>query len=276
MLQSLTHYKPLPSCRKKLFFKALIIFIFIIVTIIWYFSVIHKFNSLKPRTLKNLPSRTIWAHRGFTQGYTENSLDSFDAARRLGYYGIELDIHYLDGKGIVVAHDIQKNNSITQNYLFLETVFSRYKYDFYYWLDFKNLSDSNAQISAELLLKHIDLYKLTGHVFVESTKLSALRRLKEIAPDIYTIYWLPGNLHIKPVLFFTKYQLLHSDIDIVSIPEKYVSDILFDNFSHLNLAIYTVNNPERVDYYFRKGTRIILSDVNMRPIFPEAYRDNNQ
>ncbi len=62
--------------------------------VLWYISVIHKFNSIKTKTLNILPRHMIWAHKGYTQGNPENSLESFDAAQKMGYYGIELDVHF--------------------------------------------------------------------------------------------------------------------------------------------------------------------------------------
>lgn len=58
---------------------------------------------LHPSTGKNVK---IWAHRGCSMQYPENTLQAFEAAAKLsGLTGIELDIHLsLDGE-IVVIHD---------------------------------------------------------------------------------------------------------------------------------------------------------------------------
>lgn len=47
----------------------------------------------------------IYAHRGFSAKYPENTIEAFQAALDLGVYGVELDIH-LSSDGIpVVIHD---------------------------------------------------------------------------------------------------------------------------------------------------------------------------
>ncbi|MEW6002631.1 MAG: glycerophosphodiester phosphodiesterase [Nitrospirota bacterium] len=213
----------------------------------------------------------IWAHRGFTEGYPENSLESFDAAKRMGYYGIELDIHFLEEKGFIVAHDIPQKRRNNESYLLLETVFKRYRNQFYYWLDFKNLDLDKAEKSGKLLSQYIRSYALEGHVFVESTIAEALRKLKSTEPKIDTIFWLPKNLRNRFTLFQAKYYTVLSGADMISVPAKRADDIFFENFSHLNLAIFTVNDPARAEYFFKKGVRIILTDRDMRSEFPSAY-----
>ncbi len=48
----------------------------------------------------------IWAHRGCSMRYPENTLESFEAAARLkGITGIELDVQYTSDKQVVVFHD---------------------------------------------------------------------------------------------------------------------------------------------------------------------------
>ena len=48
----------------------------------------------------------IWAHRGCSMRYPENTLESFEAAAKLkGITGIELDVQYTSDKQVVVFHD---------------------------------------------------------------------------------------------------------------------------------------------------------------------------
>ncbi len=47
----------------------------------------------------------IWAHRGNSIVYPENTLESFASALSLGVDGIELDVHFTSDRQIVVAHD---------------------------------------------------------------------------------------------------------------------------------------------------------------------------
>ena len=48
----------------------------------------------------------VWAHRGFSSRYPENTMVAFEAARNAGADGIETDVH-LTKDGEVVASDIK-------------------------------------------------------------------------------------------------------------------------------------------------------------------------
>jgi glycerophosphoryl diester phosphodiesterase len=47
----------------------------------------------------------VFAHRGCTDGYVENTLDAFAQARRLGADGVELDVHLTADGALAVHHD---------------------------------------------------------------------------------------------------------------------------------------------------------------------------
>jgi glycerophosphoryl diester phosphodiesterase len=49
----------------------------------------------------------VFAHRGCTQGFVENTLDAFAEARRLGSDGIELDVRLTADGGLAVHHDAE-------------------------------------------------------------------------------------------------------------------------------------------------------------------------
>jgi glycerophosphoryl diester phosphodiesterase len=250
---------------------ALLLIILVGCPILAYITIIYEFNHIKVKTLNNLPRHMLWAHGGYTQGFPYNSLESFDAARRMGYYGIELDIHFMEGKGFIVAHDLPAKITDRGDNLFLNKVLDRYGARFYYWLDFKNLDARNAEKSGKLLSEYIAVYGLEGHVFVESTNPGALRKLKSAAPRVNTIYWLRGHFEKRFAVFKAKFNTVISGADTVSLPGKYADRIFFKNFSHLNMAVFTVNDAGQIEYLFAKGARIILTDLDMRTGYPDAY-----
>ena len=49
----------------------------------------------------------IFAHRGCTQGFTENTVDAFAEARRLGADGVELDVRLTADGALAVHHDAE-------------------------------------------------------------------------------------------------------------------------------------------------------------------------
>jgi len=237
-----------------------------------HFSIMYMFDNIKVKTLNNLPGHMLWAHRGYAQGLPENSMASFDAAWKMGCYGIELDIHFIEGRGFIVAHDLPAKETGKEDGLFLNTVLDRYGDRFYYWLDFKNLDRQNAEKSGKLLAEYSAFYRLEGHVFVESTRPWALRALRSAAPGVNTIYWLRGHFEKRFAVVKAKYNTVISGADTVSLPVQYANDIFINNFSHLNMAVFTVNDAGKTGELFAKGARIILTDTDMRSVYPDAYR----
>jgi glycerophosphoryl diester phosphodiesterase len=47
----------------------------------------------------------VFAHRGCTDGFVENTIDAFVQARRLGADGVELDVHLTGDGALAVHHD---------------------------------------------------------------------------------------------------------------------------------------------------------------------------
>jgi glycerophosphoryl diester phosphodiesterase len=47
----------------------------------------------------------VFAHRGCTDGFVENTMDAFAQARRLGADGVELDVHLTGDGALAVHHD---------------------------------------------------------------------------------------------------------------------------------------------------------------------------
>ena len=47
----------------------------------------------------------VWAHRGFSSKYPENTMMAFEAARDAGADGIEMDVHLTKDGEVVVIHD---------------------------------------------------------------------------------------------------------------------------------------------------------------------------
>ncbi len=55
--------------------------------------------------LEGPPVTAVFAHRGCTQGFVENTLGAFAEARRLGADGVELDVRQTADGALVVHHD---------------------------------------------------------------------------------------------------------------------------------------------------------------------------
>ena len=49
----------------------------------------------------------VFAHRGCTEGFTENTIEAFVEARRLGADGVELDVRLTADGGLAIHHDAE-------------------------------------------------------------------------------------------------------------------------------------------------------------------------
>src|SRR5271155_5271136 len=49
----------------------------------------------------------VFAHRGCTEGFTENTIDAFAEARRLGADGVELDVRLTADGALAIHHDAE-------------------------------------------------------------------------------------------------------------------------------------------------------------------------
>ena len=62
-----------------------------------------------PRCGQDGPGRmtAVFAHRGCTEGFTENTLEAFIEARRLGADGVELDVRLTADGALAIHHDAE-------------------------------------------------------------------------------------------------------------------------------------------------------------------------
>ncbi len=234
-----------------------------------------KYNESSKRTV-NLPRHMIFAHAGQTGKsgvFKPNSAQAVSEAARLGYYGVELDVHYIDSQ-LILAHDMPKDSNMP----LLEDIFTEHNGELYYWLDFKNLKQlGNDDITraGRLLSEYVHKFSLEGKVIVESTSHRAIGRLKSASPEIYTCYWLTVPATSRQWVFAKKYEIIKSRADCVSIAKENLTSKVLENFTQRQLNVFTLNNPAEVKRLFSEGVWIILSDINLKDEVPFAYRPVN-
>lgn len=165
----------------------------------------------------------IYAHRGFSGRYPENTMLAFEKAVELGCDGIELDIHYSKDREIMIQHDeamrrttgmdgfifdytrseLEKINAgKSKNYEFGFTPVPSFEEYLDYMKDRKmitNIELKTAPVYYEgIEYKVIDMIYKAGvekKVIFSSFNWLSIVRAKEIAPEI------PSGLLIEPKLF---------------------------------------------------------------------------
>lgn len=98
----------------------------------------------------------IFAHRGFSSKYPENTMPAFEAAVEVGAHGIEIDVQFTADKKVVITHDEMLDRTTgTKGYIFQSS------YDDLLKLDFSKPIEGFAPTKIPLLSELLELLKDT-------------------------------------------------------------------------------------------------------------------
>jgi len=210
-----------------------------------------------------LPSTPmVWAHAAYRSPSHSNPLPLIEQTFQDGAKGVEIDIHFdAPSQRFVISHD-EPYARFEGELRYLDEVFSRCKRSGYYWLDFKNLAWGNYHEARSRLLELLQLHNLTDRVYVESRNGLLLRTFA--SHGIKTIYWIgyddlwPGPLKAlrsKGVIAISQFNAVSSPFARVEKPSY------MEEFSHLPLFAFTINDPARLERFRRLGpVAVVLSD----------------
>ncbi len=224
-----------------------------------------------------LPHTMIWDHRGLqaVNDSTENTLISYDRALSLGAEGIEMDIFFDDSLStFVVSHDkpyqLQRDSSI----LILEDVFEKYGRDIYYWLDLKNLKNSNLKKVESLLVDLLKKHSLSDKVYTESSNTWAAHKLSKNS-QLNIVLWIQYSSKKTLISWIKKlyYKTLISLSDFSGVSRGYVfADMDFrDAFSSFPCFIFHIYTEEQLrDTYswIPNGSVLLVDNPSFYKIVP--------
>jgi hypothetical protein len=203
------------------------------------------------------PNPVFLAHRS-------NSISLAAAAAHRGFCGLEVDIQWRDGLGIVVGHDELPATWNPTGALMLSGLLDSIpRQPFLLWLDFKNLSPANAARAGNYLRTVISQRHLQGRVIVESKSPSALWLVHRRFAGILPAYWIP----VRPagrggLLYDAKLALLLGSLGLpaLSIPQKQLTSEFAARFHRFALFTWTCNTAEQIRTASDRGARVILTD----------------
>lgn len=182
----------------------------------------------------------IFAHRGYSFKYTENSALAFEACRDLDIYGVELDVQYSKDAKVIVFHDEYLERMLGVKAFLRDLTYDQlkeYKY-----------ADGQSILSLE---EYVNIIKDTDLVTNVELKTSIFD-YKGIEEDVYKIFKAYGLLDRLIISSFNHKSLLRFKeiTDLVPIAALEASKII---------------RPE--DYLFRNGIGIY------HPIFTSLDKD---
>ena len=196
----------------KSILKFIFIFILFLILIYLAFAFIEGGFGKKPALIlpvKNEVSPLLFAHRGVTLDYPENSLEAIEEAKRKGFKGLEVDIRETADNQFILFHDgtagrllgvdttiVSMNLSEVRNYFLLfpgknpseskvmtlREMLDEYKEDFVFYFDMKlgNINDVDE------LIHLIWSYDISKNVIVASPSFLVMLYIEYNYPAINT------------------------------------------------------------------------------------------
>ena len=226
----------------------------------------------------------VWAHRGASGYYPENTMASFEGAVKQKTDGIELDVHLSKDGYLVVCHD-ETLNRTTNGTGFIKQydLFQLKQLDAGGWFDRKYRGEKiplldevmelvkaanielNIEIKAgsifykgieEKVLELIEKHSLAEKTIISSFDHYALVKIKELNPNIKTGILYVESLY-KPLDYIrtTKANALHPNFITVT---KELVDEAKENGVEINA--YTINREEDMDRMNKLGITGIITN----------------
>jgi len=205
----------------------------------------------------------IFAHRGFvTSQSQENSIASLREAHKENYPGVEFDVWSIENS-LVINHDLpEKNIKKLSNF----SEYLEFKNEIEYWIDFKNLDESNVVKAIEVVAQEIVRAKIENHKiyfapFIENLD-KAILIYKAIRHRIKDAQIMAVCEKLDPQNFASYHKELQKNhIKFLSINHEIIDEKFAKIFSDINLFAWTVNDITRLRTLQKLGVKNFASDI---------------
>ncbi len=190
----------------------------------------------------------IFAHRGFAEKKDQqNTILAIDNAYKMGFDGVEIDIHYLNGSLLMTHDPVPKGQEKNLDNF---DQFLKYQNKMLYWLDFKNLQDldnigleqaltkvkldiqnNNCNLENFYFAPYITDYKVAQRIFNKINEVFAYQaQLTFVVDDI------KKDQYQELSQFLSKMR-----IENISIEHNLINEDFMSIFHDKNLFTWTVN-----------------------------------
>lgn len=225
------------------------------------------------------------AHRGFSTEFPENTLEAILAAWGVGADVVEVDVHLLQDRELVLFHDPEiagfdlsdltypSLQSLVPGYHVptLIEALSEIPADKAILIDLKSVSNA----SLEVLIEVIERESPKCRIQIQSMSLSVLSQLASRMPESISFYWVSklkrsGILRRPPDAQALANLLVEARIDgITAKGRNFVTREFVEAFRSRGLRYYvwTINNPARIRHYVSLGVDGVITDQ------PNVFRD---
>ncbi len=226
----------------------------------------------------------LFAHRGVSAHYPENTKAAFYAAFKLPIAGIELDVHVTaDGEVVVIHDETIDRTSNGSGYVKDLTLQQLRSYDYGSWFAEKYKGESiptlgevlelfvathhriNIELKTDifpyegieaLVLKEIAKHQITERVIISSFNHESLQTVSQMAPYIET-----AALFAEILVDFTTYTAkIPADAIHVSLPTAFRRSIGVALEQGATIRVYTVNDLEYAKQLQQLGIQAVFTD----------------
>jgi glycerophosphoryl diester phosphodiesterase len=226
-----------------------------------------------PAVLQTCTQPLLFAHRGFTQGDDGKWLEGVKTAAEMGFAGVETDVHYFPGEGLIVRHDPRPADVRPEDELRLADLFeSERDVRLAWWIDLKNLTDDDSAAIATEFNELVKKYSLSGRMFIESPNGAVLARLREQVSGPMFIFWYQAP-RWNPLFDVSAdlEQALYGPF-LFSVEQSSVTKITEALHASWGIVTWTVDDPRMVQRVIDNGAVIVLTDKDFRTEYPALYR----
>ena len=253
----------------KRFWQCVLLVLMFLLGILTYIQ--WRFNQVVQIPLTENYQSKVWSHRGVHQNVSENTIAAFQLAKDQNFKGIELDVFYEKGQGLIVSHNIREE-ALEEEILLLKEVVNEFEDKFFYWVDFKNLTKEDYSSILNEFNQIFELHpNVRSKIYIESGNGWQLRKLAK--ENINCIYWvqyskLPPKKFLK--LQYIKTLIGHSKFAGISTHFRYIDDSFKKKFQRLNWYVFTVNGPKHLERLSNfKQVTAILTDLEGKDVFED-------
>jgi len=226
----------------------------------------------------------IYAHRGYSAKYPENTLAAFRATAELPVHGVEFDVHLTADQQVVVIHDekIDRTSNGT-GYVKDMTLEELRKFDYGAWFSdefsgeviptlaevLEVFKETHHHINIELksdifvyagleeaVLREVEAQGMSDRVVISSFDHEAVRRVAELAPNVEN-----AALFVNMILDVAEYQeKLPANALHVFLPTAVRKTVLEAISKGSVVRVWTVNEVEYATQLLHIGVDAIFTD----------------
>ncbi len=256
---------------------------------------IKKYNQADDREEIHVTKQaSVFAHRGVSGDYPENTMEAFEAALRSGAAGIELDVQLTKDGELAVIHDEQIDRTTDGIGYIKDFSYDQLKrFDAGSWFSSKfegssiptlknvfdwavmpgndltiNIELKNDQLPyegmEEKVLDLIEQYKLEERIIISSFNPESLKKVRSLQKTIeigYLIIGIPENAVETAKKIGANAIHCQPEFALSSFGQEAIE-------KGFPLRVYTVNDPHEQNPLLEAGVEVIMSD------FPERFMNN--